>query len=100
MTAPLHPAWCSSSHNPVVWPAHSAQLGDVDAGGGYTLFVELQQVPGEPVKVLLGQHTDEETSMLELSIAAAGGLFELFAAALELTDPDPHREPPAKQDAP
>lgn len=68
MSAAGHPEWCASEH-PSTPHVHSVSVGDdVDLPVDTSLFVELLQVNGQDVHILLGEHHSQETSVRSLTL--------------------------------
>lgn len=77
------PPWCDGKHLPT-WPVHSAELGDVELGGGHELALQIVDYgAGSGPVVSLAAHDDEETWVIDLPLGKAHELFSLLNEAFE-----------------
>jgi hypothetical protein len=71
VTAAAHPGWCISGHSKAP-RVHSAGVGAlIDLPAETSLYVELLQVDGQDVQVLLGEQHSVETSVRSLTLEQA-----------------------------
>jgi hypothetical protein len=84
VTAPVeHPEWCDRTHGDV--PVHGGQVGaDLELDGGLSFAVYVSRGRDSYTSVQLLEHTDDETSLVGLSIVEAGILRDLLSEALDL----------------